>query len=153
MTLRTKKSAVAVSPDSDGPDASRPAQRIPLPHNSLFILGQETNQSWLHAIRADKRPLSEKDPAELAFDGERISFTFRHIGTFINPINNTIWGQGATGKEKSGARKLLSGLEAEKKGEEMIRAFGQENHRSTDWDWDEWYGQGFDVVNFETKRD
>ena len=78
--------------------------------------------------------------------------TFRYIGTFINPAEKTIWGQGATSKQKSGAQKLLDGHEAEKQGEEMIRAFGQENHRSSDWNWDEWYGKGFDVVNFETKN-
>ena len=33
----------------------------------------------------------------------------------------------------------------------MIRAFGQENHRSLDWSWNEWYGRGFDLVNFEMK--
>lgn len=152
MTLRTKRSATRSPPDNDDSDALRRSQRIPLPHNSLFILGQETNQRWLHAIRADRRPLAEKDPAELAFEGERISFTFRQIETFIDPIDNTIWGQGATSKENPDACKLLSGVEAETQGEKMIRAFGQENHRSSDWDWDEWYGTGFDVVNFETKK-
>jgi hypothetical protein len=33
----------------------------------------------------------------------------------------------------------------------MIRAFGQENHRSHDFDWEAYYGKGFDVVNFVTK--
>lgn len=154
MTLRTKRSSStsACPHEVAEADNSRSSQRILLPHNSLFILGQETNKQWLHAIRADKRPPSEKSPAELAFEGERISLTFRHIGTFIHPKNNTIWGQGATSKTRQGARKLLGGDEAEIQGEAMIRAFGQENHRSTDWDWDSWYGQGFDVVNFETKK-
>ncbi|KIV81834.1 hypothetical protein PV11_03985 [Exophiala sideris] len=148
MILRMKKSATTAEADTN---ETRPSQRIQLPHNSLFILGQETNQHWLHSIRADKRPASEKDLAELAFGGERISLTFRYIGTFINPAEKTIWGQGATSKQKSAARKLSDGLEAEKQGEEMIRAFSHENHRSSDWNWDEWYGKGFDVVNFETK--
>ncbi|RMZ84352.1 hypothetical protein DV738_g561, partial [Chaetothyriales sp. CBS 135597] len=39
-----------------------------------------------------KRPAQERDPEEVAFDGERISLTFRHIGTFINPEEGTIWG-------------------------------------------------------------
>ncbi|OAL39634.1 hypothetical protein AYO20_01031 [Fonsecaea nubica] len=151
MMLRAKKSALTPSDLREEPDAARPSQRIPLPHNSLFILGQETNRQWLHSIRADKRPVSEKTPAELAFDGERISFTFRQIGTFINLADNTIWGQGATSKYRKDAKPLLAGAEAEREGELMIRAFGQENHRSVDWDWDEWYGKGFDVVNFETK--
>ncbi|KEF63003.1 uncharacterized protein A1O9_00978 [Exophiala aquamarina CBS 119918] len=151
MILRTKKSKVSDEGEQAGGETIRPSQRIHLTHNSLFVLGPETNQHWLHAIRADKRLASEKDPAELAFDGARISVTLRHIGTFVNPHNNTIWGQGATAKDKSQAAQLLAGADAEKKGELMIRAFGQENHRSTDWDWNQWYGEGFDLVNFETK--
>ncbi|EXJ94825.1 hypothetical protein A1O1_03223 [Capronia coronata CBS 617.96] len=152
MTLRKKRSAVSPVTQHGGSEITRPSQRIHLPHNSLFVLGQETNRHWLHAIRADKRPTSQKDPAELAYEGERISLTFRHIGTFIDPTDNTIWGQGATSKQREGARRLLTGRKAEEQGEAMVRAFGQENHRSTEWDWDEWYGNGFDVVNFETKK-
>lgn len=151
MILRTKKSAVVAETNIQTSDPARPSQRIHLPHNSLFILGPETNQHWLHAIRADKRLPSEKESSELAFGGERISFTFRYIGTFIDPVNNTIWGQGATAKTKHAAVALKTGAEAEREGEMMIRAFGQENHRSIDWSWDEWYGNGFDVINFETK--
>lgn len=151
MILRTKKSKASDDGGQAGGETIRPSQRIHLAHNSLFVLGPETNQHWLHAIRADKRLASEKDPAELAFDGARISVTLRHIGTFINPHTNTIWGQGATAKDKSKAAQLLVGADAEKEGELMIRAFGQENHRSTDWDWNQWYGEGFDLVNFETK--
>jgi len=151
MILRTKKSKVTDDGAQAGSETIRPSQRIHLTHNSLFVLGPETNQHWLHSIRADKRLASEKDTAELAFDGARISVTLRHIGTFINPQTNTIWGQGATAKEKHKAAQLLSGVAAEKEGELMIRAFGQENHRSTDWDWNQWYGEGFDLVSFVTK--
>ena len=151
MILRMKKSATSAAVSEAETNETRPSQRIQLPHNSLFILGQETNKHWLHSIRADKRPAFEKDPAELAFGGERISLTFRYVGTFINTEEKTIWGQGATSKQRTRAQKLLDGPEAERRGEEMIRAFGQENHRSSDWNWDEWYGKGFDVVNFETK--
>jgi alkylated DNA repair dioxygenase AlkB len=150
MILRTKKSALPAT-DGANADAPRPSQRVPLPHNSIFILGQQTNQHWLHSIRADKRLLAEKTAAELAYEGERISFTFRQIGTFINLSDNTIWGQGATGKTREEAKPLLTGSDAEREGETMIRAFGQENHRSVNWDWDEWYGKGFDVVNFQTR--
>jgi nicotinamidase-related amidase len=166
MTLRTKKSASgphamnqqrrASAPASSPPspnEAARLVQRIPLPHNSLFILGQDTNQIWMHAIRADKRPTSEKSAEELAFNGERISLTFRNIGTFINPESGTIWGQGATSKTEQGAKLILEGKEAEREGEKMIRAFGQENHQSHDFDWQAQYGAGFDVVKFEAKTE
>jgi nicotinamidase-related amidase/alkylated DNA repair dioxygenase AlkB len=165
MTLRTKKSAAAgqevdqprrasapASTPHSHADVKRTAQRIPLPHNSLFILGQDTNQIWLHAVRADKRPISEKTAEELAFNEERISLTFRHIGTFINPRDGTIWGQGATTKSAEGAKVILESEEAEKEGEKLIRAFGEENHQSHDFDWQAQYGAGFDVVNFTTKE-
>jgi len=134
------------------PPPPRTTQRIPLPHASAFILGQLTNATFLHSIRPDKRPLSSKSPQELAYNSERISLTFRHIGTFINPEQQTIWGQGATAKTKEDANPILRGVEAERVGELMIRGFGRENHE--DWGeggWDEVYGGGFDVVNFEVQ--
>jgi alkylated DNA repair dioxygenase AlkB len=135
---------------SDIPGPERIVQRIPLPHPSLFILGPTTNTSFLHSIRADKRPIHEKSPAELAFDENRISLTFRNIGTFVNVNTGKIWGQGATSKEREGAKGLLKGHEARRRGEEMIRAFGVENH-STEryWDLEGTYGGGWDVVDFE----
>ncbi|KAL2370066.1 isochorismatase [Blastomyces gilchristii SLH14081] len=165
MTLRTKSSAAKANaqaedavdadaaeggneaPSKEGSTTRRQTQKVPLPHNSLFILGEETNMRWLHAIRADKRPDSEKTPEELAYGGERISLTFRHIGTFINPEADTIWGQGAVSKAKQAAGQVIHGDSPET--ERMIRAFGQENQQS-DFDWEAHYGQGFDVVNFVT---
>ena len=149
MVLRAKKSSDPTSAESGQP---RLAQRIPLPHNSLFILGQKSNQQWLHAIRADKRRVEEKSTEELDFGGERISLTFRYIGTFASPLDGTIWGQGATAKERQFAKKILSGTEAERAGEAMIRAFGLENHQSHDFVWETLYWKGFDVVDFVTRK-
>ena len=143
MTLRTKASAK----NSSDSESGRQSQRVPLPHNSLFVLGEQTNMRWLHGIRSDKRPEITKSAEERAFNGERISLTFRQIGTFINPETDTIWGQGAASKDKDGARKIVHGEGEET--ERMIRAFGRENH-ATEFDWDEAYGAGFDVVNFVT---
>lgn len=163
MTLRTKKAGAAPRPGSRRASSvplsgtpptsgtNRTAQRIPLPHNSLFVLGQDTNQIWLHAIRADKRRAAEKSPEELAFNQERISLTFRHIGTHINPRSGLIWGQGATGKTRQEAKRILNGAAADKEGERMIRAFGQENHQSQEFSWDAQYGAGFDVVDFKNE--
>ncbi|KAK5092221.1 hypothetical protein LTR70_001971 [Exophiala xenobiotica] len=160
MTLRMKKisqpqgSSIAQHSSSNTEGAPRTAQRIRLPHNSLFVLGQRTNTNWLHSIRADKRPDCEKLEEELAFGGERISLTFRHIGTFINLQKQVMWGQGATSKIKEHAKAVLQGIEADRKGEEMIIGFGRENHLSErDFDWHQTYGAGFDVVNFEVKAD
>lgn len=139
MTLRTKKSALA-----DGEDG-RQKQQVPMPHRSMFILGPQSNMRWLHGIRPDKRPESKKSREEKAYNGERISLTFRNIGTFINPNQGTIWGQGAVSKRADAARKIIHGEAVE--AERLIRAFGSEN-RESEFDWDAVYGQGFDVVNF-----
>jgi hypothetical protein len=102
---------------------------------------------WLHGIRPDKRSDSTKSPEELAFGGERISLTFRNIGTFIDPGSNTIWGQGAVAKTSDLAGPVVHGDPTET--ERLIRSFGQEN-RATEFDWEAVYGGGFDVVNFVT---
>ena len=141
MVLRTK------SHGSDEDDSSRVMQRVPMPHESLFILGERTNMRWLHGIRADKRPNSERSREDMAYGGQRISLTFRHIGTFLDSNGSSIWGQGAISKSQDQAGIVIHGNPA--RAEEMIRAFGQEN-RSTEFDWDAIYGTGFDVVNFVT---
>lgn len=161
MTLRTKKESSrngAENPkDGTATFASsqpRTTHRVRLPHNSLFILGERTNANWLHSIKADKRPGFEKSHEELDFDGERISLTFRNIGTFIDPKKKTIWGQGATCKDLAGAQAILQGQYAEETGEQMIIGFGKENHlNDSEFSWQEVYGAGFDVVNFVIKSD
>ena len=143
MVLRTKTTA---KDTAEADSAGRPTQRVPMPHESLFILGEHTNRRWLHSIRPDRRPDSAKSPEERAFGGERISLTFRHIGTFIQPSTAVIWGQGAVAKHPDQARPVIHGDAA--KTERLIHAFGLENH-DPDFDWDATYGGGFDVVNFE----
>ncbi|GKZ31297.1 hypothetical protein AbraIFM66950_011657 [Aspergillus brasiliensis] len=140
MVLRTKGAA-------EGEDSGRQTQRIPMPHESLFILGEKTNRRWLHGIRPDKRPDTEKTMEERAYEGQRISLTFRHIGTFLNPAGDTIWGQGAVSKSQERAQPVIHGDATET--ERIIRAFGEENH-ATEFDWEQTYGGGFDVVNFVT---
>lgn len=144
MVLRTKSSALETS---EGTESNRTSQRVSLPHNSLFVLGPNTNMRWLHGIRADKRPETTKSAQEQAYGGQRISLTFRHIGTFIDTATNTIWGQGAVSKNSDQARMVVHGNPTET--ERLIRAFSQEN-RATEFDWDDVYGGGFDVVNFVT---
>ncbi|KAF3482643.1 isochorismatase family protein [Arthroderma uncinatum] len=145
MTLRTKADAKGTVDGAN--ESGRQTQRVPMPHNSLFILGEKSNMEWLHGIRPDKRPDKEKSPEELAFNGQRISLTFRQIGTFINPKTDTIWGQGALSKTEADARTIVHGESTQT--ERMIRAFGKENQQS-DFNWEEHYGLGFDVVNFVT---
>ena len=156
MTLRTKKDALAdptadLDADPGAPDRQkqkkRGVQRVPLPHNSIFVMGLATNAKWLHSIRTDKRPPTTKSAAERAYGGERISLTFRTIGTFLTADEAKIFGQGATGKTREEARPVVrGGPEAEK----LIGAFGAENHES-EFDWDAHYGEGSDVLHFTTR--
>lgn len=161
MTLRTKKDALAkpkadldepTSPTTsserpEGEEKKRGVQRVPLPHNSIFVMGMDTNAKWLHTIRTDKRPMKVKSKAERFQSGQRISLTFRTIGTFLSKDEERIFGQGATGKTREEARPVVrGGSEAER----LIVAFGRENHQS-DFDWEAHYGQGSDVLHFTTR--
>ncbi|KAI8977753.1 hypothetical protein BD414DRAFT_445762 [Trametes punicea] len=148
MTLRTKKDVLAnpkADLDAEEKDAKkRTVQRVLLPHNSIFVMGLETNGKWMHSIRTDKRPLSEKNEAEKYMNGGRISLTFRTIGTFLTADESHIFGQGAKGKTRQDARPVVRGGE---EAERLLAAFGAENHQS-DFDWDANYGQGSDVLHF-----
>lgn len=143
MTLRTKKSAMLKGANDVA--QQRPLHRIPLPHNSVFSLGPATNRRWLHGIRPDKRLITEKTTDERAYDGERISLTFRLIGTFTDSARMKIWGQGARSKKREDAGDVLTEI---KEMEAMVMAFGKENQKS-DFDWDAEYGRGFDALNLE----
>ncbi|KZP10304.1 hypothetical protein FIBSPDRAFT_938095 [Athelia psychrophila] len=154
MTLRMKKdSLINVNVQVGDKPPPRPAQRIPLPHNSMFVMGLETNRRWLHGIGQDKRMLALKDAAELGNGGERISLTFRCIGTFLSADQTQIWGQGACAKTKEQAGATLTGEDGEngkKEAEALIWAFGRENAES-EFDWEGVYGAGSDVLHFSVK--
>lgn len=134
----------------DPSPSKRQTIRCRMPHNSLVRMGLATNSKWLHGIRPDKRPTSQKSHDELAFGGYRISLTFRHIGTFLSPTDNAdepvIWGQGAVSKTREGARPVINGQTPE--AVTLLKAFGKENH-SSEFDWDASYGGGFDVLHMK----
>ncbi|UJR08561.1 hypothetical protein I4U23_012822 [Adineta vaga] len=121
-------------------------QNFKLPHNSLFVLGWQTNREWHHAIRPDKRPNDLKDPDESSFYGERISLTLRTVATFLNRHTGQIYGQGARFKtiEKQSERDEYESDELE-----MVHAFSRENHQSSEFDWQTTYGRGFNALNFK----
>lgn len=148
MMFRTKrqdkdKSSRGVS-DATLEGNKRRVERAKLSHNSLCRMGLTTNMKWLHSIKQDKRMDKEKSSAELAYDGGRISLTFRRIGTFLDRDQKRIWGQGATAKTKEEARPVINGQSEE--AVRMLQAFGTENH-SSDFDWERYYGAGFDVLH------
>jgi len=143
MTLRTKKDALSSAGELEE-GQSRKHQKFPLPDRSMFVMGLETNAKWLHSVRHDNRPFHTKSEEERYMNGERISLTFRNIGTFLSADGTKIWGQGATARSVQEARDVVTGQEEV---EQLIGWFGRENHRS-DFDWQGVYGQGSDVVNF-----
>lgn len=145
MRLRTKKSGF------ESEDSTRQTQRIPMPHNSLFALGLISNKIWLHGVNPDKRLQTERSPEELAYNGKRISLTFRYIGTFLDKEENLIWGQGAVGRSRDEARSVVNGNEVET--EKMIQAFSKENREGAGFVWREAYGCGFDVLHFRDKEE
>ncbi|KAK6003857.1 hypothetical protein QM012_008707 [Aureobasidium pullulans] len=134
------------NPEADG--RSRVTQRIPMPHNSMFVMGLDTNASWLHGIMPDKRPAAEHIPAESAYGNMRISITFRLIGTFLSADSKLIWGQGAVAKQKSDARPTINGDPEES--QRLINAFGVENQHTAP-DWNSIYGSGFDVLHLNSE--
>ena len=135
--------------DGDGDGLKRQVQRARLPHNSLFQMGLATNARWLHGIKQDKRAPRDKEPAELAYDGARISLTFRQIATFLTGDEQRIWGQGATAKTRESAQPVINGLS--KSAIAMLKAFGREN-RDTVFNWGEHYGAGFDVLHITAAK-
>ncbi|KAM0343088.1 hypothetical protein ACHAPU_008836 [Fusarium lateritium] len=151
MTFRTKRRdkdpSQDVGPDPSPKSSRRTIQRAKLPHNSLCRLGLRSNMHWLHAIRQDKRSKKEKSSAELAYEGGRISLTFRQIGTFLNREETLIWGQGAKAKTLESAHPVINGQTPEATA--MLRAFGTENH-STEFNWEANYGKGFDVLHMSS---
>ena len=147
MRLRTKRSRNAPSTESSGQDSqTRTTHRVRLPHNSALLMSLETNAHFLHSINADKRPVSELTPAEKAYDGQRISLTFRRIGTYLDAKSEYIWGQGATGKEREDAQEVVSGDTEEV--DKLLRGFAAENAASEVL-WTDWYGDGSNVLHLK----
>eukprot|EP01103_Thecamoeba_quadrilineata_P004974 TRINITY_DN14836_c0_g1_i1.p1 TRINITY_DN14836_c0_g1~~TRINITY_DN14836_c0_g1_i1.p1 ORF type:complete len:314 (-),score=52.89 TRINITY_DN14836_c0_g1_i1:75-1016(-) len=134
---------------------NRKVQRVLLPHNSVFVMGWETNRKWTHEIRQDKRRVQEKTSDELVEEGARISLTLRSVATFRRISDGVIFGQGAKRKEAPVDQQELNEQELTEKSKDeeseavrMLKAFSVEN-RDPDFDWDLHYGSGFDILNFQ----
>lgn len=154
MRLRTKRAA-ATHPSRTAASTSAPptqesqartTYRVRLPHNSALLMSLPTNAQYLHSINADKRAASELTPAEKAYDGQRISLTFRQIGTFLDAKSETIWGQGATGKYREDSHSVVSGDDAAVA--DLVKGFGAENAAS-EIRWEDWYRGGSDVLHMK----
>jgi len=145
LVLRSKRK------DANG---RREVQRVIMPTNSCFVLGWRSNVEWKHEINRDKRVGSEKRPDELTHNGERLSLTFRVVDTFMREADGRLYGQGAVCKTPAEleASAESAGWRAELKEDDpemlaMLQAFSKENHEA-DFDWETWYGRGFNLVNF-----
>ncbi|KAK4665289.1 hypothetical protein QC763_400670 [Podospora pseudopauciseta] len=151
MVFRTKRRPSKHHQEETSPaeKAKRQIQRVPLPHNSLLRMGLSTNKHWLHAIRPDKRPPLSKSPSELSHSGHRISLTFRQIGTYINPSQTLIWGQGSPGKTFGEAQPVRNGQTPE--AIQLLKAFSAENNDPA-FDWEGFYAGGFTVLHMGTPK-
>jgi alkylated DNA repair dioxygenase AlkB len=126
--------------------------KVPLPHGSVFVLGLETNRRWYHAI---------KQQGTSADDGPRISLTFRHIGTWLDPATGAVWGVGApsASREEAAARaRARAALDPAERArverdeaERMLRLFREENV-DPDFDADA-YRPGFEVIDLRSLRE
>ena len=139
MILRPKKGDKKKEKEN-GP---RPSTRVTMDHASLFVLGWETNKLMTHEIKRDKREDKFKTKDELAYDGVRISITLRKVATFLGSDGSLV-GQGAP---KEGLMATRPSMNALKEEDMLLKAFSVEN-RTSDYHWDELYGNGFSVVNF-----
>ena len=52
-------------------------------NNSVLVMGWNTNKTWLHGIKQDKRDIKIKPDDCLRNNGERISITFRSISSYL----------------------------------------------------------------------
>ncbi len=143
MTRRAKKSKGAGHGTDTESGITRQVQRTPMTHNSVFVLSPRMNLEWLHGVRADKRMTQLKSDEEKSFGGERISITFRQIGTFMDPDLTTLWGSGAKQKSKDTAGEIV---DDEVEMMNIVKAFSKENHQP-DFEWEKHHSHGFDVIN------
>ncbi|KAK3067245.1 hypothetical protein LTR53_015997 [Teratosphaeriaceae sp. CCFEE 6253] len=152
MRLRSKR-MVSTAPSDTAtavPPPARRTHRIPMPDNSILIMSLPTNAEYLHSINPDKRPAAELTAVEKACGGQRISLTFRHIATFLSADEDRIWGQGAIGKDREGARGVVNG-DAGENGR-LLRAFAAEN-AAGGVEWGSVCGEGSDVLHLGPRAD
>lgn len=138
-----------ISPKTTDKQDKKPTYRVPLPNNSMLVFGWETNKKFHHMIKPDRRQANEKNPQELSFHCERISLTFRSIGTFLTP-EGRVFGQGSRHKTHQSLKKSDYRIDGREQDQAMtlLRAFSAEN-KNHDFDWDTHYGQGFEILNLK----
>ena len=104
---------------------------------------------------ADKRDDQFKRDDEKIYNGERISLTFRDIGTFRRRCDSAVFGQGGIAKSERDhphPHPHPIAITERDETEAMLVAFGIENS-SAEFDWHTHYGCGFNVINMNILRD
>lgn len=111
--------------------------KVRLVNNSAFVMSLLTNKTHLHSVQQDKRAEHMKTTDEIAYNGTRISLTFRYINTFV--VFGSIIGQGAL-KNTTYVPTISYQLR------KMLIAFSRENH-TTNFDQMKYYGRGFSILD------
>jgi hypothetical protein len=124
-------------------DVQHTTQRVPLPNNSLFVMGSETTARWMHSVHTDKRPENTKDRAGRFHILPRALQGKSKRKCSSSSLDRV---RGAAGKTRAEARPVVHGGEEV---ERLLAGFGAENHES-EFDWERAYGEGFDVLHFTT---
>lgn len=150
LTLRTKDKRSITVRGVPQEQQQRLSQRVELPHNSVFVLGLETNRRWVHGIRPARVQCGESD------DG-RTSLTFRAIHTYETTDGCFLFGGGADNTVPAapagsivlpdGKIHLLQPVvkNDENAAERLYKAFSTENKSST-LTTPEIYSPGFNVI-------
>jgi glutathione S-transferase/nicotinamidase-related amidase len=139
-----KAASVTEGKEEGGDEREEPrVQQFGLPDGSAFIMGAMTNRCWLHSIRKEGKPSTERDITD-KWHGERISLTMRVIATFQRRGDRFIRGQGAP---PLGAEPRPAEVQAK----ELISAFGDDNSQAADFDWHKSYGLGFTITAMKRK--
>lgn len=140
---------MSISPKTKDKQDVKPTYGVPLPHNSMLVFGWETNKKYHHMIKPDRRQAYEKKPGELCFGGQRISLTFRSIGTFVTP-EGRVYGQGSRHKSFDALKASSFSIAGHEREQAMtlLKAFSAEN-KDPNFDWDAHYGPGFELLNLK----
>jgi len=97
--------------------ATKERRLVAMPHNSLFVIGPQTNREWLHGIEPENVDGPGPETGSKA-TGPSISMIFRESITYKHPPSNT----GAETPALTGPTAHLCQSKAD-----LIRAYGVEN--------------------------
>lgn len=168
LTLRTKEKESIKEKDGmkkaykgkieDGNEVRRKRQTVVMKHNSMFVLGEETNKKWVHGIRPDRTMRADGlEESCVEKDMGRISITFRTIATFVNDDASMMFGVGADHSKGSVGLDQVVDIngnlwevqKVERSDEErdkLFMAFSRENKSINYSSKKDIYGNGYNII-------